>query len=320
MLAVRPRTWSAREDADGEPNPGPTAGEARFKADNRPFAIRRYSPAGAARGAAEDVPDPPVRGGRRGELHARPDPRHDAPLIGQEATRRRPTCMELTDADKITSTHRGHGHCIAKGAEVARMFAEFFGKENGYCHGRGGSMHIADVDPRQPRRQRHRRRRPADRRRRGARRQAAGPRRRDRLLLRRRRQQRGRLPRGAEHGVDLEAAGRSSSARTTSTACRPRPSARRRCKRISERAAAYAMPGVTVDGNDFSAVAEAVERGDRPRARRRRAEPDREPDLPLARPFQVRPQPLPHQGRDRELDRAATRSSASAPSWSPTAS
>jgi pyruvate dehydrogenase E1 component alpha subunit len=45
----------------------------------------------------------------------------------------------------ITSTHRGHGHCIAKGADVKRMFAEFFGKETGYCKGRGGSMHIADV-------------------------------------------------------------------------------------------------------------------------------------------------------------------------------
>ena len=51
----------------------------------------------------------------------------------------------LSDNDKITSTHRGHGHCIAKGADVARMFAEFFGKETGYCRGRGGSMHIADV-------------------------------------------------------------------------------------------------------------------------------------------------------------------------------
>ncbi len=51
----------------------------------------------------------------------------------------------LTDADRITSTHRGHGHCIAKGADPALMFAEFFGKETGYCRGRGGSMHIADV-------------------------------------------------------------------------------------------------------------------------------------------------------------------------------
>ncbi|WP_237477391.1 thiamine pyrophosphate-dependent dehydrogenase E1 component subunit alpha [Lichenibacterium dinghuense] len=64
--------------------------------------------------------------------------------IGQEASAVG-ICMPLTDADYITSTHRGHGHCIGKGAEVKRMFAEFFGKETGYCHGRGGSMHIADV-------------------------------------------------------------------------------------------------------------------------------------------------------------------------------
>jgi pyruvate dehydrogenase E1 component alpha subunit len=53
--------------------------------------------------------------------------------------------MPLAEDDQITSTHRGHGHCIAKGAEVSRMFAEFFGKTTGYCKGRGGSMHIADV-------------------------------------------------------------------------------------------------------------------------------------------------------------------------------
>lgn len=63
--------------------------------------------------------------------------------IGQEASAVG-ICMPLTDADYITSTHRGHGHCIAKGADIGRMFAEFFGKEDGYCHGRGGSMHIAD--------------------------------------------------------------------------------------------------------------------------------------------------------------------------------
>jgi len=63
--------------------------------------------------------------------------------IGQEASAVG-ICLPLTDADYITSTHRGHGHCIGKGAEVRRMFAEFFGKETGYCRGRGGSMHIAD--------------------------------------------------------------------------------------------------------------------------------------------------------------------------------
>src|SRR6185503_7263160 len=46
--------------------------------------------------------------------------------------------------DVITSTHRGHGHCIAKGADVRRMFCELLGKEEGYCRGKGGSMHIAD--------------------------------------------------------------------------------------------------------------------------------------------------------------------------------
>jgi pyruvate dehydrogenase E1 component alpha subunit len=63
--------------------------------------------------------------------------------IGQEASAVG-ACTFLADNDYITSTHRGHGHCIGKGAEVKRMFAEFFGKEDGYCKGRGGSMHIAD--------------------------------------------------------------------------------------------------------------------------------------------------------------------------------
>ncbi len=54
-------------------------------------------------------------------------------------------CAHLRDEDWITSTHRGHGHCIAKGADVGRMFAELLGRETGYCRGRGGSMHIADT-------------------------------------------------------------------------------------------------------------------------------------------------------------------------------
>ena len=52
----------------------------------------------------------------------------------------------LRPDDLILSTHRGHGHCIAKGADLNRMVAEFMGKEAGYCRGRGGSMHIADVE------------------------------------------------------------------------------------------------------------------------------------------------------------------------------
>lgn len=53
-------------------------------------------------------------------------------------------CEALTPQDKITSTHRGHGHCVAKGADFKQMFCELLGKEEGYCRGKGGSMHIAD--------------------------------------------------------------------------------------------------------------------------------------------------------------------------------
>ncbi|MFB4167228.1 pyruvate dehydrogenase (acetyl-transferring) E1 component subunit alpha [Virgibacillus sp. JSM 102003] len=65
--------------------------------------------------------------------------------VGQEASASG-ACAVLQDQDKITSTHRGHGHCIAKGADVNKMMAELFGRENGYCKGKGGSMHIADVE------------------------------------------------------------------------------------------------------------------------------------------------------------------------------
>ena len=53
-------------------------------------------------------------------------------------------CEALAGDDYITSTHRGHGHCLAKGASADRMFAELLGKKSGYCKGKGGSMHIAD--------------------------------------------------------------------------------------------------------------------------------------------------------------------------------
>ena len=55
-------------------------------------------------------------------------------------------CAHLTDRDYITSTHRGHGHCIAKGVDINAMMAEVYGKATGSCKGKGGSMHIADVD------------------------------------------------------------------------------------------------------------------------------------------------------------------------------
>lgn len=110
---------------------------------NIPYAIRTHTPEKLKdalrkmyliRKFEEGAEESYTRGLIHGTMHL---------CIGQEASSVG-TCLSLTDADKITSTHRGHGHCIAKGADVAKMFAEFFGKETGYCRGRGGSMHIAD--------------------------------------------------------------------------------------------------------------------------------------------------------------------------------
>lgn len=95
-------------------------------------ALRRMRLVRAFEEAAEEAY---MRGQIHGTMHL---------SIGQEASAVG-ACLPLTDADYITSTHRGHGHCIAKGADVGRMFAEFFGRIDGYCRGRGGSMHIADV-------------------------------------------------------------------------------------------------------------------------------------------------------------------------------
>lgn len=66
------------------------------------------------------------------------------PYLGQEGIATG-ACAALEDRDYIASTHRGHGHCIAQGAEVGGMVAELLQKETGYCKGYGGSMHIADI-------------------------------------------------------------------------------------------------------------------------------------------------------------------------------
>ena len=79
-----------------------------------------------------------LRASRRGDLA---DATHLC--IGQEAAAAG-AMAALEPGDLITTTHRGHGHCIAKGAEVPRMMAELYGRASGYCRGRGGSMHIAD--------------------------------------------------------------------------------------------------------------------------------------------------------------------------------
>ena len=67
------------------------------------------------------------------------------PYIGMEGVAVG-TCAALRPGDRITSTHRGHGHCLAKGGDPRLMMAELLGKATGYCKGKGGSMHIADVD------------------------------------------------------------------------------------------------------------------------------------------------------------------------------
>ena len=67
------------------------------------------------------------------------------PYIGMEGVAV-VTCAALRPGDRITSTHRGHGHCLAKGGDPRLMMAELLGKATGYCKGKGGSMHIADVD------------------------------------------------------------------------------------------------------------------------------------------------------------------------------
>ena len=67
------------------------------------------------------------------------------PYLGEEAIAVG-VCAALEKRDNIVSTHRGHGHCIARGADIDRMIAELLGKATGYCGGRGGSMHIADIE------------------------------------------------------------------------------------------------------------------------------------------------------------------------------
>lgn len=77
-----------------------------------------------------------LKGSIRGAVHL---------YLGEEAVATG-VCECLKKDDYITSTHRGHGHCIAKGGDINRMMAEILGKETGYCKGKGGSMHIADID------------------------------------------------------------------------------------------------------------------------------------------------------------------------------
>ena len=224
---------------------------------NAPFALTQYSPEQLKealrkmhliRKFEEGAEDSYTRGLIHGTMHL---------SIGQECSAVG-SCMPLAAEDQITSTHRGHGHSVAKGAQVSRMFAEFFGKETGYCKGRGGSMHIADVEQGNL----------------GANGIVAGG-----IpiavgaALTAKRLNSGKVVlcffgdgannEGAFHeSLNMAAVwklpvifvcennqyGMSTSIeRSTAVA------------RIAERAAAYSMPGLTVDGNDFNAITEAVD-------------------------------------------------------------
>ncbi len=221
--------------------------------------------------------------------------------IGQEASAVGAT-LELAREDYILSTHRGHGHCIAKGADPARMFAEFFGKENGYCRGRGGSMHIADVE--------------------GGNLGANG------IVA-------GGLPIAVGVGMSIKAQKQDrvcmvffGDGATNEGAFHESLNMASIWKlpivfvcennkygmsmdiaramavpNVADRAPAYAMPGLSVDGNDLPAVVAATRPAiDRARARRR-SDAARMQNLSAARALEKRSQPLSHEGGNRGLAR-----------------
>jgi len=103
---------------------------------DKPMLLEIYRKMVAVRVFEETAAELFLKGQLPGFLHS---------YIGEEAVASG-VCAHLTPQDMITSTHRGHGHAVAKGARLDMMMAELFAKKTGYCHGKGGSMHIADLD------------------------------------------------------------------------------------------------------------------------------------------------------------------------------
>jgi TPP-dependent pyruvate/acetoin dehydrogenase alpha subunit len=103
---------------------------------NRDDLIRAYRSMATIRRFEERVQEEFSKGGIPGFVHL---------YAGEEASAVG-VCMHLGDTDYIASTHRGHGHSIAKGCDVSGMMQELFAKKGGLCSGKGGSMHIADLD------------------------------------------------------------------------------------------------------------------------------------------------------------------------------
>jgi len=103
---------------------------------DKPLLLDLYRKMVTIRNFEETAADLFMKGQLPGFLHL---------YVGEEAVAAG-VMSHLTPQDMITSTHRGHGHAVAKGARLDMMFAELFAKRTGYCHGKGGSMHIADLD------------------------------------------------------------------------------------------------------------------------------------------------------------------------------
>ena len=103
---------------------------------DKPLLLEIYRKMVSVRTFEETAADLFLKGQIPGFLHV---------YIGEEAVAAG-VMAHLTDQDFISSTHRGHGHAVAKGARLDMMMAELHGKKTGYCHGKGGSMHIADLD------------------------------------------------------------------------------------------------------------------------------------------------------------------------------
>jgi pyruvate dehydrogenase E1 component alpha subunit len=229
------------------------------------------------------------------------------PYIGMEAIAVG-VCAALGKNDYITSTHRGHGHCVAKGLDLKLMMAEIIGREDGYCRGRGGSMHITAIDEGML----------------GADAIVAGS---------------SAIAVGAAHGLRLkghdgvivcffgdgasnqgilhEACNLgavptppwSSSARNNQWAISTPAAASTRIDNIADRAAGYGFR-VIVDGNDDARGARRHRHGGRPSSGRRRPDPAPRPRAtasPLTRCHEDRPPPSPRSS----MRGARTRSSAS---------
>ena len=214
-------------------------------------------------------------------------------------------CTHLSDADFITSTHRGHGHCIAKGVDVDRDGGRADGPADRHLQGQGRLDARRRHREGHARRERHRRRRHPAGLRRGADREDPRHRRGHDLLLRRRRVQPGDVPRERSTWRRSGSCRSCSSARTTATPRRPPFELPLLGQATSPpRAPGYDIPGVIVDGLDplamFAAAGEAIDA----RPARRRTDADRGEDVPLLRPRRGRRRHLPHGRGGRGAPRA----------------